>query len=360
MNDDIYRRLASLLDALPNRFPATQSGVEIRLLQKVFSSDEASLAGSMSATPEPAAVITERAGVDAREGRDNLKRMAAKGLISVQRGQTEFAFFLKPFIVGFYENQLPRMDAELASLFEEYFNETRGALLRDAPAHHRVIPVEAAIPFQIAIQPYERASELLENALSWGVRDCICRVQQKLVGKGCDRPVNTCLVFAPVKNAFDRSKTDRVITKDEALQILRSAEEAGLVHTVGNYREGIDYICNCCSCCCGILRGIAQYGIASAVAHSDFLVVVEAEACTGCNNCIERCQFDALLPSDGIVAVDYHYCMGCGVCVVACSTNALHLESRPPAEMSAPPAGLREWGAQRQASRMKVTEEGRP
>jgi electron transport complex protein RnfB len=277
--------------------------------------------------------------------------MAAKGLITIRRGEAEFTFALKPFVVGFYENQLPRMDAEMAALFEEYFNETKGSLLRDAPAHHRVIPVEQAIPFQIAIEPYDRASVLLGKALSWGVRDCICRVQQKLVGKGCDRPVNSCLLFAPVKNAFDRSKTDRVITKEEALKILRTTEEAGLVHTVGNYRDGIDYICNCCTCCCGILRGIAQYGIASAVAHSDFFLVVEADACTGCNNCIGRCQFNALSASDGAVAVDYHHCMGCGVCVVACSTDALHLQRRPEAEISVMPDGPVEWGVQRQASR---------
>jgi Na+-translocating ferredoxin:NAD+ oxidoreductase RNF subunit RnfB len=351
MCSTVYKQLAQLLDSLPNRFPSTKSGVEIRLLQKIFSLDEAALACAMRANPEPAAVISARAGTDARGGRDNLKRMAAKGLISIQRGEGEFTFFLKPFIVGFYENQLPRMDAELAALFEDYFNETKGSLLRDAPAHHRVIPVEKAIPFQIAIQPYECASALLEKALSWGVRDCICRVQQKLVGKGCDRPVNSCLVFAPVKNAFDRSKADRAITKEEALRILQETENAGLVHTVGNYRDGIDYICNCCTCCCGILRGIAQYGISSAVAHSDFFLVVETEACTGCNICIERCQFNALSPSDGRVAVDLQHCMGCGICVVACSTDALHLERRPEKEIAPLPKGYGEWGAMRQASR---------
>jgi Na+-translocating ferredoxin:NAD+ oxidoreductase subunit B len=351
MRDPIFARLALLLDSLPNRFPPTKSGVEIRLLEKIFSPEEATIACAMTAKPEPAAVITARAGVDAREGRDHLKKMAAKGLINVRRGEGEFTFCVKPFIVGFYENQLDRIDAEMAALFEEYFNETKGALLRDAPAHHRVIPVEQAIPFQIEIQPYERATALLENALSWGVRDCICRVQQKLVGKGCERPVSTCLVFAPVQNAFVRSKTDRVITRDEAVQILRSTEEAGLVHTVGNYRDGIDYICNCCSCCCGILRGIAQYGISSAVAHSDFFLVVEDDACTGCNNCIERCQFNALLAADGIVAVDYQHCMGCGICVVACTVDALHLERRPEKEITLPPSGHKEWGALRQASR---------
>jgi Na+-translocating ferredoxin:NAD+ oxidoreductase subunit B len=350
MSNKHYIRLAQLLDYFPNRFPPTGSGVEILLLAKIFTPEEAAVACGMSLTPEPAALIAGRANVDPHEGRNTLKRMAAKGLVSITRGEGEFAFALKPFVVGFYEASLPRLDAEMATLFEQYFNETKGAILRTGPAHHRVIPVEKAISFQIEIQPYEQASALLEHARSWGVRDCICRVQQKLVGKGCDRPVETCLVFASVPNAFDRSKEDRAITREEAVEILRATEEAGLVHTVGNFREGIDYICNCCTCCCGILRGIAQYGIDNAVAVSDFIMAVDAGACTGCWNCIERCQFKALSPDDGIVAVDYRHCVGCGVCTLTCEANALHLGRRPAGEVPPPPAGIQEWRLQRSRS----------
>jgi Na+-translocating ferredoxin:NAD+ oxidoreductase subunit B len=351
MRERVYGLLARRLDALPNRFPATKSGVELRLLAKLFTLEEAALAAVMSLEAEPAAGIAARAGVDPREARNDLKKMAAKGLIDVKRGEGEFGFALKPFVVGFYETQLPRMDDELAVLFERFFNETRGGILRDVPALHRVIPVGQAVPFQIEIHPYERATELLEGALSWGVRDCICRVQQRLVGKGCDRPVETCLVFAPMEHAFDRSTVDRVITKEEALRILLATEEAGLVHTAGNYRDGIDYICNCCTCCCGILRGIAEFGIMTAVARSDFHMVVEADMCSGCGNCVERCQFNALSTPDGVVVVDYTQCMGCGLCMVVCSTDALHLERRPPGEMSRPPANISEWRTQRIASR---------
>jgi Na+-translocating ferredoxin:NAD+ oxidoreductase subunit B len=347
--ENVYRLLSQRLDALPNRFPATKSGVELRLLRKLFTRGEATLASVMSLVPEPATGVAGRAGVDPKEARNDLKKMAAKGLIDLQKGEGEFVFALKPFVVGFYETQLPRMDDELAALFEQYFSETEGGILRDVPALHRVIPVGQAVPFQIEIHPYERATALLEGASSWGVRDCICRVQQRLVGKGCDRPVETCLVFAPVENAFARSKVDRVITKEEALHILRATEEAGLVHTAGNYRDGIDYICNCCSCCCGILRGIAEFGIMTAAARSDFTMVAETDTCSGCGLCLERCQFNALSTPDGVVVVDYHKCMGCGLCVVVCSTDALHLERRPSGEMPRPPADIGEWRSQRMA-----------
>ena len=211
----------------------------------------------------------------------------------------------------------------------------------------RVIPVGKAIPFQIEIHSYERASDLLERAQSWGVRSCICRKQQQLLGKGCGRPEETCLVFAPVKNAFDRSAVDRAVTKEEALRILRDTEEAGLVHTAGNYRDGIDYICNCCTCCCGILRGIAEYGHLNAVARSDFRITVESDRCTGCGDCIERCQFHALSVPDTAVAIEHIHCMGCGLCVAACPTEALQLERRPAGEVPLTPADINEWRTQR-------------
>ena len=351
MRERAYRLLAQRLDALPNRFPATKSGVELRLLRKLFTLEEAALACVMSPVPEPAAGIASRAGVDPKEARNDLKKMAAKGLIDLKRGEGEFVFALKPFVVGFYETQLGRMDDEMAALFDQYFSESQGGILRDVPALHRVIPVGQAVPFHIEIHPYERANALLEGALSWAVRDCICRVQQRLLGKGCERPVETCLVFAPIEHAFDRSKVDRVITKEEALQILLVTEEAGLVHTAGNYRDGIDYICNCCTCCCGIMRGIAEFGIMTAVAHSDFHMVVETDTCSGCGNCVERCQFNALSTPDVVVVVDYNKCMGCGLCVVVCSTDALHLERRPSGEISRPPANISEWRSQRIALR---------
>ena len=179
MSEDIYRELAQRLDAIPHGFPATESGVELRLLAKIFTPEEATLASVMRLSSEPAAGIAARSGVDPDAAYRTLKQMARKGLIRAKKGEGQLSFGLMPFVVGFYEEQLPRMDAELATLFEQYVQETRGGgFVTDAPAIHRVIPVEEAVPFDLEIFPYERATELLEGAKSWGVRDCICRVQQ--------------------------------------------------------------------------------------------------------------------------------------------------------------------------------------
>jgi electron transport complex protein RnfB len=351
MPEEVYRRLARTLDAIPHGFPATESGVELRLLAKIFTPEEAALAAVMRLDWEPADLIAARVGVDSQLAYHILKAMARKGLVRCQRKDRQLVFGLMPFVVGFYEEQLPRLDRELAELFEQYYQEIRGLISAHAPPIHRIIPVEEAIPAGIEIYPYERATELLESAKAWGVRDCICRVQQKLIGKGCDRPVENCLSFAPVEGVFDHSATTRAISKEEALRLLREAEEAGLVHSPGNYRDGNYYICNCCTCCCGVLRSVAEFSIPTAIAKSDFVALVEADACAGCGDCLERCQFGALAMPEDICVVDAGCCVGCGLCATVCPSGALHLERRPEGEIPPPPANYKDWLAQRARAR---------
>jgi len=351
MSEDVYRKLAQQLDAIPNGFPSTESGVELRLLAKIFTPEEAALASVMRLTREPAADIAARVGAEPSVAYRTLKGMVRKGLIHVKKGEGQLKFGLMPFMVGIYEEQLPRIDEELAALFEQYYQETQAGITRDTPSLHRVIPVEKAIPFEVEIFPHEQAFELLDEARAWGVRDCICRVQQQLVGKGCDRPVDNCLAFAPMEGAFDHSQTTRAISKEEALRILREAEEAGLVHSAANYRDQHYYICNCCTCCCGVMRGVAEFGIPTAIASSDFHAVVDEDGCIACGDCVESCQFGALSIPEYVSTVDYARCVGCGLCAVACPTGSMQLERRPEGEVPPPPADIKEWMAQRAQAR---------
>jgi electron transport complex protein RnfB len=360
MTDDIYRKLAQHLDTIPNGFPSTESGVELRLLQKIFEPEEAAIASVMRLTYEPAADIAARAGFDPKIASRVLKGMVRKGQIRATKGETQLLYRLMPFVVGIYEEQLPRMDAELAELFEQYFYETRGGgFVSTTPAIQRVIPVDEAIPVGVEVFPYERAVELIDSAKSWGVRDCICRVQQKLIGKGCDRPIEACLVFAPVEGVFRGDGPDRPISKEEALQILRQAKEAGLIHSTGNYRDGHSYICNCCTCCCGILRSVVEFDIPTSTVSSDFRAVVDVDECIGCGECVEHCQFKALaVPEDvpsassgQICEVDVARCVGCGHCTTVCPTDALSLKRRSEGESPLPPADRKEWLAQRAEAR---------
>ncbi|TET53055.1 MAG: 4Fe-4S ferredoxin [Anaerolineales bacterium] len=350
--DEVYRQLAKRLDETPNGFPSTESGVELRLLAKIFEPQEAELASAMRLAFEPASAIAERAAVETGAARRLLKTMVRKGQIRVNKGEGKLVFALMPFVVGFYEEQLPRIDAEFAQLFEEYFEEALSTEMADTrPAIHRVVPVEESIALEVEVHPYERATALVEGAKAWGVRECICRIQQRLVGKGCERLVSSCLSFAPIPGFFDGNAETKAISKEEALSLLREAVEAGLVHTTGNYQDGVSYICNCCSCCCGVLRSIARHPTPNTVVRSDFRAVVDADECISCVDCIARCQFSALSLADGAVCiVDETRCIGCGLCTTVCPTDAITLQRRSDvAEL--PPSDRGAWMAERARER---------
>jgi electron transport complex protein RnfB len=351
MAEDVYRALARRLDEIPNGFPPAPDGSDLRLLAHLFSPLEAALAAQMRLTPETAAEIAARTGGEVQAVQMLLKGMVRRGLIRAERGKGEVRFALMPFVVGIYEMQLGRLDAELAALFEAYMQQAFRQVLAAQPALQRVIPVEEAVPVDVEVLPYESASQYIEQAAAWGVVDCICRKQQQLLGKGCGRPLDVCLVLSTVPGAFERSPVVRPLTREQALATLVRAEQAGLVHSVSNTQGGIWYICNCCTCCCGIMRGISQFGIAQSVAHSAFWSVVEPDLCTGCGACLDVCPFGALSQEDGLARVDYGRCAGCGLCHTACPQGAIHLERRPPEEAPAVPPDMQAWLRERAARR---------
>jgi len=354
----VYERLAERLRNTPNGFPRTKSGVELQLLAKMFSPEQAHLAAAMRLQREDAADIAARAGVDVKEATATLKEMTRRGLIYAGRGEKGLAFGLLPFVIGSYEESLPYLDEEMARLFEAMVQESKGeGFIGPGPAITRIVPVQQAVDADIRLLPYEQVSEILEDAKSFGVRECICRKQKALIGEGCEHERFNCLSFAPVEGAFAKSEHVRETTREEAMRILREAEEAGLVHTTYNQQDGLYFICNCCPCCCGIMRGVVEFGNAHALARSDFNAVVDVDACTGCESCVDRCHFGALSVPDDVCVVDLQHCMGCGLCVGECPSDALRLVRRVTEEQLPPPGDHYEWMGERARARGKPLEE---
>ena len=346
-----YKLLAEHLDQLPNGFPPTADGVELRLLARLFSPEEAWLAAQLRSsleTPEQIAVRLE--GEPSTDLRDQLKSMARRGLIRAGRAEGGIGFASLPFVVGIYEMQVDRLDAELAALFEEYFHRGFWQMLDFRPAVHRVIPVAESVRVDMHIEPYESVADILATAQAWGVLDCICRKQKALIGEPCEHPVDVCLAMSQKPGAFDQSTTVRALSLDQAKEVLKRAARAGLVHSVSNSQSGIGYVCNCCTCSCGVLRGMAEMGLAGVVAHSSFVNHVDEELCVGCELCLESCLFGAL-SMDGVARVDALRCAGCGVCVSSCPEGALILVQRPPQDVELPPADELAWLQARAAAR---------
>jgi ferredoxin len=208
------------------------------------------------------------------------------------------------------------------------------------------MPVNETIRNDMQIKPYESAVSILDRAQAWGVADCICRKQKALIGEACQHPINVCMVLSPVPAVFDHSSAVRALTKEKALQTLKRAAEAGLVHSVNNSQENVWYICNCCTCSCGILRGIKEMGLSNVVARSAFVNFVNEELCIGCESCAAACQFDAISYAS-FAKIDANHCVGCGVCVVACPEGALTLIRRPESEVEIPPVDEQSWKEER-------------
>jgi ferredoxin len=200
------------------------------------------------------------------------------------------------------------------------------------------------------VSPYENVAEIIEGVQAWGVLDCICRKQKLLIDEPCDHPIDVCMMLSKRPGAFDSSSTVQSVTQEEALATLQRAADAGLVHSVTNSQDGVWYICNCCTCSCGILRGMVDLGLANVVARSAFVNQVEDALCTGCEICLETCQFDALSMAETAV-VDTSRCVGCGVCVHSCPDEALILIRRPEAEIKPPPVTEEKWLEARAAAR---------
>lgn len=320
------------------------------MLARLFTPEEADLAARLRRTPEIPARIAERIGADPEPLAAQLKGMARRGLIAISRTPDGLAYGALPFVVGIYENLVGELDVEFARLFDDYYKQAFGRAMAIAPSVHRVIPVQESVRTGMEIHPFESAAAILTTARAWGVFDCICRKQKSLIGDPCGHPIDVCLTFNEKPGAYDHHPVIHAIPQEEALATLHRAAEAGLVHTVSNSREGVSYICSCCTCSCGILRGMADLGLANVVARSAFVNEVDEERCVGCELCLDLCQFDALF-LDQVVRVDPSRCVGCGVCVRSCPEEALGLARRPKAEIQAPPADPREWQIQRLTAR---------
>jgi len=352
-----YQALAAHLNSFPQGFPSTESHVELALLAHLFTPKEAEFARHLSQTFQPLDRILEEADIPKEDTRTLLKDMAAKGLIGIKRSEEGVEVELFPFIVGFYENQRERMDETFARLFEDYYQQVEHEFLSFEPQFHRVIPVNEAIQTQIEILPEDNVMDLLSNKKAWAVVDCVCRKQKALIGEGCDHPLRMCLVMSDSPNVFEGQHGIDVLDLEGALTILDEAAVAGLVHTVSNQKDGLSYVCNCCTCSCGILRGVAEAHIANVVARSAYEAQVDQTVCIACGICEDLCQFDAITVSDTAL-INVESCVGCGVCARACPESAITLILRPSDEILSIPNSFEDWLRERTQARGLITDTG--
>jgi len=329
---DAYERLARFLDELPAGYPPTESGVELRILRKLFSPAEARLFVHLSLIGEEARVVAYRAGMPMQDTARMLEEMERKGLVAgTCRPGRALEYAANQFVVGFWEDQVNRIDRELAELVEAYLPHYFQLGPWKQVPQIRTIPVGVSIPLEAPVMPYERAEEIVARHVSFAVRNCVCRQERQVLGKGCRQPMETCLSFDTGAEQTVRSGKGRPISKEEALAIFQQAEASGLVLQPANSQDPA-FICACCSCCCGMLRNLKLHPSPGSLINSAFTAVLDIRLCASCGACAERCPMEAITLGDTSAVLDRQRCIGCGLCTSTCPTGAVTLMRKPASE----------------------------
>ncbi|MGE5257058.1 MAG: ATP-binding protein [Hyphomicrobiales bacterium] len=331
---DVYNRLREHLDSLPAGFPATESGVELRILRRLFRPEEAALAVHVTMKLETAEAIAERAGLTAEEASRRLSAMARRGLIfSIETPDRAPRYMAAQFVVGIWEYHVNELDSEFVRDMDEYIPVLSREAFGRVP-QLRTIPVGQSISAGLNVLPYERAEEIVRQQTKFLVAPCICRKEHQIKGAGCDKLREACLIFGWGAEYYARNGLGRFITLEETLEILKMADEQGLVLQPSNTQDIVN-ICCCCGDCCQALLHLKRQAKPALAVSSPFTAHHEPELCVGCGTCVDRCQMEALAMADGLAILNPDRCIGCGLCVSTCPSGALTLTRKPP-EMQPP------------------------
>jgi H+/Na+-translocating ferredoxin:NAD+ oxidoreductase subunit B len=339
MPNEVYLRLREFLDRLPGGFPATDTGVEIELLKRYFTPEEAELAILLKSMPEPVATIAERAGMEESEAARMLESMARQGSINRVRINDEPYYMALQFLIGIYEFHLKSMDRELAELLEEYLPYLSRFFGTVQNKQLRVVPVNAALDTTTTVATYDDIREMVRAQEIIAVADCICRKEKELLDKGCDHPMESCLTFSLGARYYIENGIGREISVEECLKILDEAEENAMVLSPTNSQMMMN-ICTCCGDSCNMLRALKTFERPADHAMSSYHAAIDPDLCVACGTCLERCQIEALEEGENCMEVDLARCIGCGLCVPTCPEEAVSMVAKP--EAKEPPANFME------------------
>jgi Pyruvate/2-oxoacid:ferredoxin oxidoreductase delta subunit len=341
MDSDVYRRLGERLNQNVVRYPLIDP--VLLFLKRIFSEEQAALGAELPLGAHTAGDLAVSLGREESALRELLETMADQGLIFTStndEGETEYS--LVPFVPGLVEFQSIRgtetvEDIETARILKA-MNESVDAvqrkvfedpeLAKKVPAGLRTITVEEELPDDTAIRSYEQVSAIIDREDSFAVGYCHCRHTNKLTGNPCkveDAPAESCFYFGKVADFMVERDFARRVARDECMQILEECAQAGLVHNVSDITGSNLVLCNCCGCCCGFLVRMKKYRGVRGVIPSNFKMIIDAESCTGCEECVSRCAVEAISIRDDCAHIDHEYCIGCGNCASICPVECLSM-----------------------------------
>lgn len=344
-----YERLTRRLNLFPQGAPPSQT--LFRILEMLFSEAEAQRVADLPIRPftaKRAAAVWKTSEAAAQR---TLEELAGRGiLVDSPRADGTMVYCLPPPMAGFFEFSMMRVRGDidqrlLAELFYQYLNVEeefiRQLFCRGETQLGRVFAHEPALGTEGALHvlDHERASEVARTARHVAVGICYCRHKMEHLGRACAAPRDICLTFNSTADSLARHGIARRIDAAEALDLLQQARDRLLVQFGENVRESVNFICNCCGCCCEAMIAARRFGFLHPVHTSPFLPVVDGAACSGCGRCADACPVEAMAlvsandpkrPERRKALLEEERCLGCGVCAAACPRKAIALRRRRP------------------------------
>ncbi len=330
-----FRSLQQHLDKLPAGFPPARSGADIHVLRQLFTPLEAQIATLLRIIPTPLGLINFRArrfGLTRPVLQAQLDGMVAKGLILRRKLGAILFYQNAKFVIGIYEFQGSRLTKDFMTNLDLYCEEAlaRDLMVNGGVKQIRTIPVEQSVSTTQSIFSYDDVRTILQkNKGPIGIAKCVCRAGQGLLGHPCQqtRLEESCFTFGAVAKYWINNGLARAISPAVASEILRKAQEDGLILQPGN-EVSPGFICTCCRCCCLALKILNKFPRPVDHYHVNYQAVVDRNVCEECGTCVPRCAMGALELRDTGLWINPHRCLGCGQCVISCPQKALFLQRK--------------------------------
>jgi len=364
MSDEKYKKAAFIITKA-GVLPTPVNKTLIEILKLLLTEDELDFINAFKRkTSQTMEQLKKNSKMPETQILSFVKGLAKKGFIFNQpSSKGVMVYRLLPLLmVGAFEYLYMKkiehneMEEKLAKMFLDYFEETRDFIQNNydqiLPVFEKMLPIDRTMPIlaksiqgdeinlsineelevpEEHLLPTQKVEELIEKFDDISVGHCFCRHHRDILGKPCTHTDlrENCFTFGKSARYIAEQGFGRLISKDEALDIMKKSEDDGLVHKAfhphSNISKAETSICNCCKDCCGTLEWW-RMGMFALINSTNFLSQVDPDLCSGCGTCVEKCPVDAIELNDSDIAeVNAEYCLGCGVCAHFCPENAITL-----------------------------------
>jgi ferredoxin len=341
-----YKRLTGRLNLFPQG--AVASDLLFEILKILFSEREAGLVSSLPIKPFNARKAAGIWKIKESEAKSILNDLADRGILIDACNKDDVFYSMPPPMAGFFEFSLMRYRNDidqktLSELFYQYMNVEEDFIKNlftiGETQLGRVFVNEEVLSNENALHvlDYERASEVIKTASSIGIGICYCRHKMEHLGKNCDAPMDICMTFNDSADSLTRHGIARKVDAAEGIDLLQKARDNNLVQFGENVQEKVNFICNCCGCCCEALIAARKFGFLNPVHTTGFIPSIDEEKCNGCGKCVALCPVEAmtLVSSNDPgklnrkkAKLQQESCLGCGICISGCDKKAIELRSR--------------------------------